>query len=126
MVFHAVHVYFTVRRVLFQLGGSNNMSALPGDPKFAQKDNHEVALYRRICSEFGVHPSSDFRYTPGSEHFQVGECLEYHRMPSDDAYNQYDWFAPNKAFGLTQVGLSRKNQSIEAFVYCILDVQVIV
>jgi len=37
---------------------------------------------------------------------------------------QYDWFAPNTALGLTQAGLACINQSIEAFVYCILDVQV--
>jgi len=37
---------------------------------------------------------------------------------------QYDWFAPNTASGLTQAGLSRINQSIEAFVYCILGAQV--
>ena len=37
---------------------------------------------------------------------------------------QADWFAPNTASGLTQAGLSRINQSIEAFVYCILGAQV--
>jgi len=37
---------------------------------------------------------------------------------------QFDWFAPNTANDLTQVGLSRINQSIEAFVYCILGTQV--
>jgi len=37
---------------------------------------------------------------------------------------QFDWFAPNTASGLTQAGLPRVNQSIEAFVYCILGVQV--
>jgi len=42
--------------------------------------------------------------------------------PDDVA--QYDWFAPNKAAGLTQAGLARINQSIEAFVYCILRAQV--
>ena len=37
---------------------------------------------------------------------------------------QADWFAPNKANGLTKAGLSRINQSIKAFVYCILGAQV--
>ena len=32
-------------------------------------------------------------------------------------------FAPNKTAGLTQAGLARINQSIEAFVYCILGAQ---
>ena len=44
--------------------------------------------------------------------------------PDDAAYAQADWFAPNKANGLTKAGLSRINQSIEAFVYCILGAQV--
>jgi len=44
--------------------------------------------------------------------------------PDDAAYSQADWFAPNTASGLTQVGLSRINQSIGAFVYCILGAQV--
>ena len=33
-------------------------------------------------------------------------------------------FVPDKAEGLTQAGLSRINQSIEAFVYCVLGAQV--
>ena len=37
---------------------------------------------------------------------------------------QFDWFVPNKADGLTQAGLSRINQSIEAFVCCVLGAQV--
>ena len=62
--FYKFHVYFTVRRILFQLGGIQSMSALPGDPPFNQYNNHyDVASYKRICSEFGIDPSSDFRYT---------------------------------------------------------------
>ena len=41
-----------------------------------------------------------------------------------DVSTQYDWFAPKTAAGLTQAGLSRINQSIEAYVYCILGSQV--
>jgi len=40
------------------------------------------------------------------------------------ASGQADWFAPNTAKGLSQAGLLRINQSIEAFVYCILGAQV--
>ena len=45
-------------------------------------------------------------------------------MPDSPADRQYDWFAPKTAPGLTQAGLSRINQSIEAFVYCVLGAQV--
>jgi len=38
--------------------------------------------------------------------------------------NQFDSFVPDEAQGLTKAGLSRLNQSIEAFVYCVLGSQV--
>ena len=45
------------------------MSALPGDLPFSQMNNHyNVASYKRLCSEFGIDPSSDFRYTHGPNH----------------------------------------------------------
>jgi len=50
--------------------------------------------------------------------------LIYFIEPDDAVYSQADWFAPNTASGLTQAGLSIVNQSIEAFVYCILAAQV--
>ena len=40
MVFYQFHVYFTVWRVLYQLGGIQSMSALPGDPTFNPFNNH--------------------------------------------------------------------------------------
>ena len=149
--FYQFHVYFTVRRVLYQLGGIQSMSALPGDPTFNPLNNHyDVASYRRICAEFGIDPSSDFRFTIGKNHglgrvngemqldfkypgwmkfrdeggdASKGDRISYIR-PDAVAATQYDWFAPKKAAGLTQAGLSRINQSIEAFVYCILGAQV--
>ena len=145
--FYQFHVYFTIRRVLYQLGGIQSMSALPGDPTFNPLNNHyDVASYKRICAEFGIHPSSDFRYTveknhglgrvngemqpdfkyPGWMKFsdEGGDANKGNRVsyirPDAVAATQYDWFAPKTAAGLTQAGLSRINQSIEAFVYCIL------
>jgi len=34
--FYKFHVYFTVRRILYQMGGIQSVSALPGDPTFNQ------------------------------------------------------------------------------------------
>ena len=48
----------------------------------------------------------------------------YYIEPDDAAYGQADWFRPNVAESLTQAGLARINQSIEAFVYCLLGSQV--
>ena len=50
--------------------------------------------------------------------------LIYYIEPDEKTATQYDWFAPKTSAGLTQPGLSRINQSIEAFVYCILGAQV--
>ena len=156
--FYIFHVYFTVRRILYQLGGIQSVSALPEDPTFNQFKNHyNAASYKRLCSEFGIDPTSDFRFTRGANHglgrvyvgvtgkgtiktevsypwsdeFRdeedgsgtKGKLIAY--IEQDDVANaQADWFAPNKANGLTKAGLSRINQSIEAYVYCILGAQV--
>ena len=155
--FYKFHIYFTVRRILFQMGGIQSMSALPGDPTFDQFNNkYDVSSYKRICNEFGVDPSSDFRYTSGANHglgsvyiyvTNIGPDktsasypgfnkfsdeggkgikgnLIYYVEPDDDANRQADWFCPNVAEGLTQAGLAQINQSIEAFVYCVLGSQV--
>ena len=156
--FHRFHLYFTVRRILLQMGGIQSISALPGDPTFNLSGNHyDVASYKRICAEFGIDPTSDFRFTSRKKHglgdvyigvsghgamktgaaypggfykFAVeggkakdGNLLAFIELDSV-AFSQYDWFAPNKSSGLTQAGLERINQSIEAFVNCILGVQV--
>ena len=47
------------------------------------------------------------------------DLISYIR-PDPVAAAQYDWFLPKAAAGLTPAGLSHINQSIEAFVYCIL------
>ena len=55
--FYQFHVYFTIRRVLYQLGGIQSISALPGDPTFNPLNNrYDVASYKRICAEFGIDP----------------------------------------------------------------------
>ena len=154
--FYKFHVYFTVRRILFQMGGIQSVSTLPGDPTFNPSGNkYDVASYKRICAEFGIPPTSDFRYTGGKNHglgsvyigvmgrgsMKTGTVwpggfykfsdeggsasdgnLLYFLKP--EAVPQYDWFAPNKSAGLTKAGLAHINESIEAFVYCILGAQV--
>ena len=153
--FYQFHMYFTIRRVLYQLGGIQNMSALPGDPTFNQFNNHyDEPSYKRLCAEFEIDPSSEFRFThgkngglghvyvyaqgaskteyayPGWNKFSdeggkaINGNLVFYIEPDKIAATQYDWFAPKTAAGLTQPGLSRINQSVEAFVYCILGAQV--
>ena len=71
------HVYFTVRRILFELGGVQNSLPLPGDTAFSQTENkYDITSFERICAEFGISPNSDFRFTRGNNH-GLGSVFEY-------------------------------------------------
>ena len=62
--FYQFHVYYTTRKILFEMGGIQSKNALPDDPAFSEIHNlYDVAAYKRICAEFGIAPSTDFRYT---------------------------------------------------------------
>ena len=64
--FYQFHVYFTIRRILFEMGGISSISSLPGDPNFDNLNNkYDVASYNRICKEFGIPKGTDFRHTHG-------------------------------------------------------------
>ena len=151
------HVYFTVRRILFELGGVQNSLALPGDSAFNQTENkYDIPSFKRICAEFGISPNADFRFTKGDNH-GLGSVFEYftnsgyfktpYKYPSKtakfedeggrasdgnlvpyientEARNQYEYFICPISHGLTSAGLSRINQSIEAFCFSILGAQV--
>ena len=46
--FYVFHVYFTVRRILYELGGIESVSALPDDPTFKRRDNkYAIASYKK-------------------------------------------------------------------------------
>jgi hypothetical protein len=150
------HIYFTARRILWEMGGIQSVSALPGDPTFSKTNNHyDIPSYKRICAEFGISPESDFRFKKGANHglgkvfiYATGLGLtptdyEYpgwnkfsdeggkaadgnliNLIRNDLAEKQFDYFMISKSEGLSQAGMARLNQSIEAYVYCILGAQV--
>ena len=71
------HVYFTVRRILFELGGVQNSLPLPGDTAFNQTENkYDLPSFERIYAEFGISPNADFRFTRGDNH-GLGSVFEY-------------------------------------------------
>ena len=71
------HVYFTVRRILFELGGVQNSLPLPGDTASSQTENkYDIPSFERICAEFGISPNADFRFTRGDNH-GLGSVFEY-------------------------------------------------
>ena len=160
------HIYFTTRRILFEMGGIQSESALPGDPTFSQTENKfDIPSFKRICAEFQISPNADFRFTfgqnfglgfvnifypgegdfaqkhwtfppailqnPSSQRFsdeggtdEKGNKIDFIRN-DQGADKQFEFFMPNGPLnGLSQAGMARLNQSIEAFVYCILGAQV--
>ena len=71
------HVYFTVRRILFELGGPQNSLPLPGDTAFSQTENkYDIPSFERICAEFGISPNADFQFTRGDNQ-GLGSVFEY-------------------------------------------------
>ena len=72
------HVYFTIRRLLFELGGIQNTFALPGDPTFNKNNNrYDLPSYKRLCNEFKIDPNTDLRFKKGFNH-GLGEVFIYY------------------------------------------------
>ena len=89
--FYEFHVYYTTRKILYEMGGIQSKHALPDDTIFKQEDNpYDVAAYKMICAEFGIDPSTDFRYTYGQNH---GLSYVYISYP-DGSYAQKKWKYP--------------------------------
>ena len=89
--FYQFHGYYTTRKILYEMGGIQSKNALPDDPAFNQQDNpYDVASYKRICAEFGIDPSTNFRFTYGQNH-----GLGYvNIMYSDGPFAQKQWQYP--------------------------------
>ena len=66
------HVYFTIRRVLYELG-----VPLPDESAFNQTDNtYNKAAFESLCNEFGI-SNPDFRWIRGRNH-GLGDIFEYY------------------------------------------------
>ena len=71
------HVYFTVRRVLYELG-----VPLPDESAFSQTNNvYTKSAFEALCNEFGV-ANADFRFKKGRNHgmgnvYVGGDSEEY-------------------------------------------------
>ena len=49
-LFYLFHVYFTMRSILYEIGGIESVSALPDDPTFKQRDNKYTIAKRSVVS----------------------------------------------------------------------------
>ena len=152
--FFRFHLYYQIRKILHELECS-----LPGDELFKAADNHiNVHVYDRICNEFRVDVSSDWRqkysanqglgtlynyatnigYQPVSPYVYGGlwdtKWFSFTRTPTkihidyiaQDSDAGWIYFIQKEGQGFTQAGISRLNDSIRTYVYCILGAQVLV
>ena len=91
------HVYFTIRRILFQMGGIQGTIALPGDSPFNEKDNrYDTPSYKRICKEFNVSTNSDFRCHKGVNHGLGSVYIWYTNLgphKTDSSYPGFNKFS---------------------------------
>ena len=66
------HVYFTTRRILYELG-----APLPDESAFDQINNvYTKSAFEALCNEFGV-VNADFRWIRGRNH-GLGDVFEYY------------------------------------------------
>ena len=91
------HVYFTIRRILFQMGGIQGTIALPGDSPFNEKDNrYDIPSYKRICKEFNVPRGADFRCHKGANHGLGSVYIWYTNLgphKTDSSYPGFNKFS---------------------------------
>ena len=67
------HVYFTIRRVLYELS-----VPFPDESAFNQTDNtYNKTAFHSLCNEFGLPSNPDFRYRRGRNH-GLGDVFEYY------------------------------------------------
>ena len=92
--FYQFHVYYTTRKILYEMGGIQSKNALPDDPAFKQQENpYDVASYKRLCAEFGIVPSTDFRFTYGQNR-GLGYVMYRYIMYSDRPFAHKQWKYP--------------------------------
>ena len=64
--FYHFHVYYTTRKILYEIGGIQSKHALLDNTVFKEDNNpYDIAAYKSICAEFGIDPTTDFRFTYG-------------------------------------------------------------
>ena len=109
----------------------------PGtDFRFTYKKNHGLGnVYIGVTGEGPISTDYDYPGEPDLARFNDERITDRNNenykangisfvRNDDGAVTQFEHFLPNYAQGLTQPGLARMNQTIEAFVYCILGAQV--
>ena len=87
-LFHVYfHVYLTVRRILYEIGGIESVSALPDDPTFKQRDNkYTIAAYKKsvvssVSTPALISASHMKKKNTGLALFTFGSHIAAHGLP---------------------------------------------
>ena len=118
--FYQFHVYYTTRKILYEMGGIQSKNALPDDPAFNQKTTHFAHKQWQYPPADLSNPSS--QRLAGDSGATTNNTIAFIRN-DQGADTQFEHFVPAQTSGLTLNGLGRINQSIMAFGYCILGSQ---
>ena len=86
-------------------------------------DGHDFAFKKWTYPPADLSNPSSRRFADEGGTDDAGNLIDFIRNDQGAAI-QFEYFVPNYAQSLAQTGLSRLNQSIEAFVYCVLGAQV--
>ena len=135
------HVYYCTVRIINEL-----QSKLPTDASFCYyKNQYNKAAYQKLCTEFNVSPSTDWRQKLEYGCQGLGQWSTYFKpdgtyrhqhedkgpffSPLDaithgrDISNAWTTFMLDKSNGFTHAGLVRINESIRMFVWALLGAQ---
>ena len=104
------HVYFTVRRVLYELG-----VPLPDESAFKQTDNvYTKSAFEALCNEFGV-VNADFRFKRGRNHGMGDVYIHYSgesKLFDIDQYSKVSYWPRGVYLFSDEGGTSRKGNHI--------------
>ena len=108
------HVIFQIRKILNSLG-----VRLPYVDDFNPfKSQYSLESYRKLCYDFNVHPSIDWRYKYDEKRF-IQDGKTGHYVMANTAIG---WIQDH-SFGLSKVGVQKLSESVRAYVFLILSSQ---
>ena len=111
---YCFHVIFQIRKILNSLG-----VRLPYVDDFSPfNSQYSLESYRKLCYDFNVNPSTDWRYKYDKKRF-IQDGKTGHYVMANTAIG---WIQDH-SFGLSKVGVQKPSESVRAYVFLILSSQ---
>ena len=117
------HVYYQTRKILEELS-----CPIPGDQIFNATDNHiNLMRYQKLCNEFDVGSSTDFRFK-GGDNSGLGSMYSYKTNTGYYPWKGYQYNPKKFQFGVktdlnrTNIDYVKQDAAIEGWKQFILDI----